>query len=91
MNELDFDKKHLFFTNNISEAINHNFNSKFKNRYPSFQDWKKTIINELERYLIKNDTVERKDYVTKIIIYIFKYTNLRIIDYQLLKKMILIN
>jgi hypothetical protein len=91
MNELDFDKKHLFFTNNISEAINHNFNSKFKNRYPSFQDWKKTIINELERYLIKNDTVERKEYVTKIIIYIFKYTNFLNNRLSIIKKMILIN
>jgi hypothetical protein len=29
MNELDFDKKNLFVTNKISEAINLNFNSKF--------------------------------------------------------------
>jgi len=70
INNLNFDKNAFFLINNIVESINHNLNSKFKNKYPSFNEWEKTILEECEKYFSKNIIMKRNDYTTKILIFI---------------------
>ena len=73
LSSINFDKKHLFLTNNISESINHNLNQNFKYKYPTFNEWKNTIIKIADSFYNKNKSIERKDYVTKIIIFFLLY------------------
>jgi len=83
----------FFLTNNIAESINHNLNSKFKNKYPSFNEWEKTILEECEKYFSKNTIMKRNDYTTKILIFIVKklelnknIDNLDLFKYDYIKK-----
>lgn len=81
----------MFLTNNISESINHILNKNFKYRYPTFNDWKNTIIDVSNSFFNKNNPIQRKDFVTKIIIYFFKYIQhnkkeIKLIKYEEIKK-----
>lgn len=71
----DFDKNHFFLTNNVSESINHILNSYFKTKYPTFNEWRNAIVEEIEKVSIKAHEVDRKDYITKILLYLFKLFN----------------
>ena len=67
----DFDKS-IFLTNNVSESINHILNSYFKTKYPTYNQWRNAIVEESEKVSIKAHEVDRKDYITKILLYLFK-------------------
>ena len=91
LNSQNFDKKHMFFTNNISESINHLLNSNFKYKYPTFSEWKKTILTVVDNYYSKEGPIQRKDYITKIMIYLCKYVlkdkkDIKLFKYQHIKK-----
>ena len=81
----NFDKKHLFLTNNVSESINHILNRNFKYKYPTFMDWKNSIIQCSERLYKKDIQLQRNDYNTKIIIYFLKLLERNKKDIKLLK------
>ena len=68
----EFDKNHFFLTNNISESINHILNSYFIKKYPTFNEWRNAILTEIEKNSSsKGYEIRRKDYITKILLYIF--------------------
>ena len=56
----------------MSESINLILNSYFKTKYHTFNECRNSIVEESKKVSIKVHEVDRKDYVTKILLYLFK-------------------
>ena len=69
INSVEFDIKHLFLTNNISEHMNKLLNEKLNRKYPTFYNWKDTILNVEKNVNLNYNELKRMDINTKIILY----------------------
>ena len=57
---------------NISESINHILNSYFIKKYQTFNECRNASLTEIEKNTpAKGYEIRRKDYITKILLYIF--------------------
>ncbi len=50
INQYDFDKIHLWLTNHISEFINSILKSKFKTKFSTLNEWKKSLLDKCEKH-----------------------------------------
>ena len=73
INSIEFDVKHLYFTNNIAEHINKLLNSNLKTKYPTFDNWQKALLTVEKIINDSSNKITRYDYITKILLY---YINL---------------
>lgn len=86
LNNLDFDEKYLFLSNNICENINHLLNSIFNKNYPVFKEWRNAILSVVNIFENKTKDFHLKNFSSKITFYYIKNVKLNYKSLKLLKK-----